>query len=225
MKIILFALFSLLTIHAFSQKDSTRNIKDDKIQMSKISVGILCSNLIDHNKGTIELLNGYSETDLYGLNGEHTQIDLAYGLSLGINLNENNSIELAVNKGMITAQNQSQYLNSDIFFMGLSYRKYLLKYKKIESPYTRIFLQLGIGATSYSTDRYFNIDNGLFSQTTGFCMSNSADLGFVLNINPKISLSLSGGAFYNFADGFDGYINETIGDLVFKSSVGLNINL
>jgi hypothetical protein len=225
MKLIFLALFSLVSIQIFSQKDSTKNIHQAKPQISKISIGVHCSNLIDHNKGSIELLNGYSETDLSGLNGEYTRIDLAYGISLGINLSEKNSLVLDINRGKITAQNQSQYLNTDIFFLNLNFRKYLSKYKDTDNPYTRFYLQLGIGAATYETNRFFILDNGLFSQTAGYCLSNSADIGFNININPKFVLSLSGGAFYNYSDGFDGYINQTTGDLVFRSCIGLHVNL
>ena len=109
--------------------------------------------------------------------------------------------------------------------LNLYYRRYLTKSQNSNKLYARLYCQLGLGFTLYKAERYFVKDNGLFSMTDGICHNNSASLGCMFNLSEKFQVSLSTGTILNYSDGFDGYDNKKVGDLMLKSGLGLHFSL
>jgi hypothetical protein len=223
-------LFTILTFSSYAQKDSislavNKKASNDVLDAPKMNVGIIFSNLLDLYEGTTRQLNGYDDIDLYGSNGDYTNFDMSYGLLLEIPITQKSGLGIELNTGKMTSQKETQYLKTELSMLNIHYRKYLTKYKNSTNFNARFYLQIGLGATRFKAERYFVVDNGLFSKTEGVCLNNSASLGCMFNINPKIQISLATGAMFNYADGFDGYDNQTIGDLMLKSGLGVHFNL
>ena len=226
-KYTLLSLFSIFTFCSYGQTDSTAILNKTKIKnisdTYKMKIGVVFSNLLDLYEGNTKQLNGFNDIDLYGSNGDYTKFDMSYSLLLEIPITQKSGIDIELNTGKMTSQKENQYLKTELSMLNLHYRRYFNKYKNPSIFFTRLYFQIGLGATFYKADRYFVQDNGLFSQTEGVCLNNSASLGCIFNLKHKFQLSITSGAIFNYADGFDGYDNQSVGDLMLKSGLGIHI--
>jgi hypothetical protein len=223
-------LFTILTFSSYAQKDSislavNKKESNDVLDAPKMNVGVVFSNLLDLYEGTTSQLNGFNDIDLYGSNGDYTNFDMSYGLLLEIPITQKSGLDIELNTGKMTSQKETQYLKTELSMLNIHYCRYFTKSKNYTNYDARFYLQIGLGATRFNAERYFVVDNGLFSKTEGVCLNNSASLGCMFKINPKIQISLATGAMFNYTDGFDGYDNQTIGDLMLKSGLGVHFNL
>jgi len=208
----------LLTFSSFAQK--TPKVSFDNAN-PPLKVGVIFYNLLDLYEGT----SASKDIDLYGGTGEYTKFDMAYGLLVEVPINYQSSLNIELNAGKMTAQKENQYLKTELSMFNAHYRRYLTKPQNSNTLYARLYSELGLGLTLYKAERYFVKDNGLFSMKEGICLNNSASIGCILNLNKKFQVSLSTGGMFNYADGFDGYDNRKVGDLMLKSGLGLHFSL
>jgi len=213
--ILLFCLtLNIFSSETFAQEDSLKK---------KINLGITFSNLIDVNEGQIIQENGYIDNDLAGFNGNYTSFDKSFGIDIGFYIGKRGEFIFDFHKGKITAQNDNQYLRTDLLNGNFLYRLYLNKNSKQAFP--QFFVQPGIGISVFDSRRYFILDEGLFSQISDKCLTNSLFIGTEINFNKVISFSIQTGGVINYNDGFDGYDNGGLGDVLIHSSVGIHFAL
>ena len=215
----------IVSLSCYSQKDTSNLVSKEALEEPSVKIGIVFSNLLDLYEGTTQQWNGFDDIDLYGGKGEYTNFDIGYGLLLEIPVNQHNEIDIELSTGKMTAQKENQYLQTEVSMLNIHYCTYLSRYKNPNTFNTRLFIQMGVGATSYKAERYFVKDNGLFSKSEGICLNNTASLGCMFTINNRLQFSLQTGTIFNYADGFDGYDSESVGDLMLKSSLGMHISL
>ena len=223
-----YILISLHSINCLGQNDSLEINNGNSIyknNTSKINIGLSFSNLLDLYEGEVIQGNGFTDNDLSGMNGSFTRFDKSYGLTLEFFVNHRNSLILDLNKGKMTAQNEIQFSQTNIEMGTISYRYYLNKKKENKDGLILLFVQPGIGISVFESNRYFVQDQGLFSQSAGFCISNSLGLGLELDLSHKIKLSLQSGLNFNYDDEFDGFDNGGIGDILLKTSLGIHFKL
>ena len=215
-------ILGLLTFTSYAQKGQ-QSLSGSTLLPLKI--GVISSNLLDLYEGTTEQMNGFDDIDLYGSRGEYTKFDLAYGLLLEIPLNHQSGLEIEISSGKMTSQKENQYLKTKLSMLNINYRRYSAKFQSHNNFYIQLYGQLGLGLTRYNAERYFVKDNGLFSATEGICLSNSVSLGCLFNLTPKYQISFFTGPMFNYTDGFDGYDNQKLGDLMLKTGLGLYYKL
>jgi hypothetical protein len=215
-------ILALLSVTSYAQKEP--RVARSTIA-PPIKVGVVTYNLLDLYEGTTQQFNGFEDIDLYGSKGEYTKFDMAYGVLVEIPLNDKGGLDIELNTGKMTSQKENQYLKTELSMLNLYYRRYLTKSQNSNKLYARLYCQLGLGFTLYKAERYFVKDNGLFSMTDGICHNNSASLGCMFNLSEKFQVSLSTGTILNYSDGFDGYDNKKVGDLMLKSGLGLHFSL
>ena len=192
-----------------------------------IRIGIEAAHLFDLYEGETQLDNGYTDIDLRGINGTNTKIDLAVGVNLEIPVGLQSSLFISFTKGEMTSEKENQYAKSYINLLGFHYRKYFVNRKYINNRlnpnvfYARPFYQGGIGLNNFAGERYFTLDQGLFSITEGTCATTSVALGCVFEFGPRIQLLASTDFIVNFSDAIDGYDNEKKSDLMQKTGLSL----
>lgn len=228
-KYIILSFLAFVSTNCLAQKDTisrtNKTINKEVFEVPSVKLGVGFCNLLDLYEGTIQQWNGFDDIDLSGSKGDNTNFDIAYGLLLSIPVSLNHEIDIDLSTGKMTSHNTNQYVKTKVSMLDIHYCRYLTKYKSPNTFNTRLFVQIGLGATSYKAERYFVKDDGLFSKTDGICLNNAASFGCLFNINERIQLNLQTGVVFNYADGFDGYDNQSVGDIMLKSGVGVRISL
>ena len=190
-------------------------------------IGIETANLLDLFEGETSLSGGYNDIDLKGLNGPNTQFDLGFGFNLEVPLRYRSSIYFYIFQGNMTSQNENQNAKSELSMLGLCYRQYFINTKYVinrHDPkvfYAKPFYQFGFGLTSYDSKRYFTQDNGLFSETNGFCANTSATLGYSFEFGRHFQVVASTDFILNLSDAIDGYDNDKKTDIMQKTGISL----
>ena len=190
-----------------------------KAQNQSFNVGVQTGSIYDIGTGVIRQSNGVADVDLKGWKGDYAKFDLGYGLTASLDIKTRFALGFDILFGQITGQSEEQYYESSLGIYDLSFRTYFRPHT--DKSRVRGYVSLGMGITSYDAERYFVLDNGLFSKTNGVGLNNSVELGLMIGLSKTVKLQISSGILHTYSDALDGYDNLKSGDPIMRTNIGL----
>lgn len=188
-------------------------------QNTSYNIGIQTGNIYDIGKGDINQSNGFEDVDLKGWKGDYAKFDLGYGITASLDFKSRFAIDLDILFGRMTGQSQEQYYESSLGMYDLGFRSYFRSHANTSR--LNAYMNFGIGMTSYDAERYFVLDDGLFSLTKGVAINNSVDVGLLIRLPKTMKIQISCGVLHTYSDALDGYDNLKFGDPIMRSKLAL----
>ncbi len=197
------------------------DVDENKIN-SRIAIGLRASHLYDLKVTSQDLLErGVAGNDVWGLNGDNTKLDFAFGLDLTYFFSPFFSLDFAYDIGSMTAANELEYSQTDVSFYNLG-ANFNLKRAGLKEYFTWVpYARISAGIAQYDATRFMAGDDLPFNSTSGNAMNVGLGLGIRYHINNNLHLNLASEFRTVFNDGFDGYDYGTGRDQMLQTTLGI----
>ena len=186
------------------------------------SVGIYGQHLYDVRYTSMDdLANGFSGEDMYGLHGK-TSFDQGLGLRAKYSATPMLSLDASWTMGTMTGANQVEYYRSGVNFFMVG-ANYALRPSNQTGLYRWVpYARFALGAGTYNSTRYFNLDDVAFATTEGVTLASDFGLGMRYYISDRWSLNAESVWTLVATDAWDGYNYGTGREEMIRTSLGVS---
>lgn len=195
---------------------------EDAPSTNRWSVGIYGQHLYDVRYTSMDdLANGFSGEDMYGLHGK-TSFDQGLGLRAKFSATPMLSLDGSWTMGTMTGANQVEYYRSGVNFFMLG-ANYALRPSNQTGLYRWVpYARFALGAGTYNSTRYFNMDDVAFATTEGVTLASDFGLGMRYYISDRWSLNAESVWTLVATDAWDGYNYGTGREEMIRTSLGVS---
>lgn len=195
---------------------------EDAPATNRWSVGIYGQHLYDVRYTSMDdLANGFSGEDMYGLHGK-TSFDQGLGLRARFSATPMLSLDGSWTMGTMTGANQVEYYRSGVNFFMLG-ANYALRPSNQTGLYRWVpYARFALGAGTYNSTRYFNMDDVAFATTEGVTLASDFGLGMRYYISDRWSLNAESVWTLVATDAWDGYNYGTGREEMIRTSLGVS---
>lgn len=195
---------------------------EDAPATNRWSVGIYGQHLYDVRYTSMDdLANGFSGEDMYGLHGK-TSFDQGLGLRAKFSATPMLSLDGSWTMGTMTGANQVEYYRSGVNFFMLG-ANYALRPSNQTGLYRWVpYARFALGAGTYNSTRYFNMDDVAFATTEGVTLASDFGLGMRYYISDRWSLNAESVWTLVATDAWDGYNYGTGREEMIRTSLGVS---
>lgn len=195
---------------------------EDAPATNRWSVGIYGQHLYDVRYTSMDdLANGFSGEDMYGLHGK-TSFDQGLGLRAKYSATPMLSLDASWTMGTMTGANQVEYYRSGVNFFMVG-ANYALRPSNQTGLYRWVpYARFALGAGTYNSTRYFNLDDVAFATTEGVTLASDFGLGMRYYISDRWSLNAESVWTLVATDAWDGYNYGTGREEMIRTSLGVS---
>jgi len=195
---------------------------EDAPASNRWSVGIYGQHLYDVRYTSMDdLANGFSGEDMYGLHGK-TSFDQGLGVRAKYSATPMLSLDGSWTMGTMTGANQVEYYRSRVNFFMLG-ANYALRPSNQTGLYRWVpYARFALGAGTYNSTRYFNMDDVAFATTEGVTLASDFGLGMRYYISDRWSLNAESVWTLVATDAWDGYNYGTGREEMIRTSLGVS---
>lgn len=195
---------------------------EDAPATNRWSVGIYGQHLYDVRYTSMDdLANGFSGEDMYGLHGK-TSFDQGLGLRAKYSATPMLSLDASWTMGTMTGANQVEYYRSGVNFFMVG-ANYALRPSNQTGLYRWVpYARFALGAGTYNSTRYFNMDDVAFATTEGVTLASDFGLGMRYYISDRWSLNAESVWTLVATDAWDGYNYGTGREEMIRTSLGVS---
>lgn len=189
------------------------------------SVGLKAIHLYDLRFNSYDdLQNGFSGEDMFGLNGEKTRFDMAFGFEAAYQFSPVLSVDVYGAMGNMTGANQIEYYKAKTNFIGAG-TNIALKTSGTGHHLFIPYARFSTGWAGYSSTRYFIQDDVDFSTFDGNTLHYGLGLGLRAYVLNKLAVYAQSQFVVVATDAWDGYNYGSGKDHMVQTAVGIRYTI
>lgn len=162
-----------------------------------------------------------SSDDLHGLNGDQARLEAGGGFRLKYAVTSLFSLDATASVVNMSGASPIEYYKTQGQFLTLG-ADYVLRSNPRSGTYKFVpFVRGAVGASNFTSTRYFVSDNVAFAESKGEVLSVDLGVGFRYYLNKRVSVQ--GDLMWSAvnSDSWDGYDDGSGRDVMLRSSLGL----
>lgn len=192
---------------------------------NRLSVGLKAMHLYDLRFNSYDdLQNGFSGEDMFGLNGQKTRFDMAFGLEAAYQFSPVLSVDVYGAMGNMTGANQIEYYKAKTNFIGAGAN---IALKTAATGHYRFipYARFSTGWAGYSSTRYFIQDDVDFSTFEGNTLHYGLGLGLRAYLLNNLAVYAQSQFVVVATDAWDGYNYGSGKDHMLQTAVGIRYTI